>query len=70
MVILLGEKSTAARDKFSVNTNLAVSSTEFCQCLFDERNIREGLSGGCGHKGMIPLLLNADPGKRTVRRSC
>jgi len=25
--------------------------------VFDERDIREGLSGGGGHKVMIPLLL-------------
>jgi hypothetical protein len=34
---------------------LAVSSTEFCQSLFDEGNIREGLGGGGGHVAMIPL---------------
>lgn len=35
---------------------LAVSSTEFCQSLLDERDIRKGLGGGCGHVVMIPLL--------------
>jgi hypothetical protein len=35
---------------------LAVSSIEFCQALFDERDIREGLGSGCGHGVMIPLL--------------
>jgi hypothetical protein len=29
--------------------------TEFCRCKFDERDIRECLGGGCGHKAMIPL---------------
>ena len=35
---------------------LAVSSTEFCQCKFDEGDIREGLGGGCGYAAMISLL--------------
>jgi hypothetical protein len=34
---------------------LAVSSIEFCQEIFDERDIREALSGGSGHVAMIPL---------------
>jgi hypothetical protein len=37
-------------------TNLAVSSIEFCQCKFDERDIRERLGGGSGHRVMIPLV--------------
>jgi MoaD family protein len=37
------EKSTPARDKFAAKTNLAVSSTKFCQCKFDEGNVRERL---------------------------
>ena len=41
---------------FASKTNLAVSSTEFCQALFDERDVRESLSGGCGHGVMIPPL--------------
>jgi hypothetical protein len=45
----------SATDEFADKTNLAVSSTEFCPSLFDERDIREGLSGGCGHRVMIPL---------------
>jgi hypothetical protein len=31
-----------------------VTSTEFCQAIFDEGDIREGLGGGCGHEVMIP----------------
>ena len=41
--------------KSGLKTSLAVSSIEFCQCKFDEGDIREGLSGGCGHIFMIPL---------------
>jgi hypothetical protein len=37
----------------SNKTNLVVSSTEFCQALFDESNIGMGLSDGCGHRMMI-----------------
>jgi hypothetical protein len=37
---------------------LAVSSMEFCQEIFDERDIREALGGGCGHGAMIPPLSN------------
>jgi hypothetical protein len=33
-----------------------VSSAEFCQAIFEEREIREGLGGGGGHRVMIPLL--------------
>jgi hypothetical protein len=33
---------------------------EYCGCLFDEGNIREGLGGGCGHGVMISLLSNED----------
>jgi hypothetical protein len=36
--------------------NLAVSSIEFCQALFDEGNIGKGLGGGGGHTKMIPSL--------------
>jgi hypothetical protein len=48
------EKSTSARDKFAPKINLAVSSTEFCQCKFDKGKIGIRLSGGGGHGGMIP----------------
>ena len=34
------EKSASATDKFAVKITLAVSSTEFCQTLFDESQIR------------------------------
>jgi hypothetical protein len=37
-------------------TTLAVSSIEFCQCKFDECNVRKGLGGDSGHAVMIPLL--------------
>jgi hypothetical protein len=29
-------KNMSARDKFDVKANVAISSTEFCQCSFDE----------------------------------
>jgi hypothetical protein len=32
-----------------------VSAREYCGCLFDEGNIREGLSACGGHRAMIPL---------------
>jgi hypothetical protein len=50
------EKNTSPRDKFVPKTNLAVGSTEYCGCLFNESDIRKGLGGGCGHKKMIPSL--------------
>jgi hypothetical protein len=34
---------------------LAVSSTEFCRCTFDEGQIGIRLGGGCGHIWIIPL---------------
>jgi hypothetical protein len=45
-----------AGDRLAVKTNLAVSSIEFCQAIFDERDIREALGGCCGHIVIIPLL--------------
>jgi hypothetical protein len=36
---------------------LAVRSIEFCQAIFDEGDVREGLGDGCSHEGMIPLRL-------------
>jgi hypothetical protein len=39
----------SARDDFATKTNLAVSSTEFCQSIFDEGDIRAGLGGGSCH---------------------
>jgi hypothetical protein len=44
-----------ARDTFAVKTNIAVSSTEFFQCSFDEGDVREGLGGSSRHGVMIPL---------------
>jgi hypothetical protein len=50
-----------SRQKFAGQTcsglkvNLAVCSTEFCQCSIDEVDIRKGLGGGSGHEVMIPL---------------
>ena len=43
----LSEK-TSVRDEFAAKTNLAVRSTKFCQCKFDERDIRGGLCDCCG----------------------
>ena len=37
---------------------LAVSSIEFCQALFDERNVSTRYGGSCGHTTMIPLGSN------------
>jgi hypothetical protein len=33
-------------EQFAAKTSLAVSSIEFCQYSFDERDIREGLGAG------------------------
>jgi hypothetical protein len=38
------------------NTNLAVSSIEYCGCLFDERDVSTSLSSCGRHDPMIPLL--------------
>jgi hypothetical protein len=46
------------RSKFAARTNLAVSSMEYCDCLFDEGDIWILLDGGGGHKAMIPPLCN------------
>jgi len=40
----------------SPKTNLTISSTEFCQAIFDEGDIRLGLGGCSGHGAMISLL--------------
>jgi hypothetical protein len=37
-------------------TSLAFSSIEFCQAIFDERDIGISLGGGSGHGVMIPSL--------------
>lgn len=42
----------------SPKTNLMFSSTEFCQAIFEERDVRETLDGGGGHGAMIPPLRN------------
>jgi hypothetical protein len=41
---------------FCVRIILTASSIEFCQGIFDEGYIREGLGGGGGHRAMIPPL--------------
>jgi hypothetical protein len=41
-------------DNLAAKTDFAVSSTEFRQSKFDERNIGRGLGGGGGQR-MIPL---------------
>ena len=43
---------------FCVKLILTVSSTEFRQALFDERNVRTRYGGSCGHTTMIPLGSN------------
>ena len=45
-----------AGDNSGLKTNLAVSSTEFCQSIFDKRDISRGLCSGSGHGVMIPPL--------------
>jgi hypothetical protein len=49
----LEKKSVPAKDKFAVKIIRAVSSTEFCQYKFDERDIRERLGAGYGHTFII-----------------
>jgi hypothetical protein len=44
------------KSDFAAKTNLAISSTEFCQALFDESQIGIRYGGGSGHEVMIPLL--------------
>ena len=44
MILFLPNRENSARQ-----TNLAVSSTEFCQEICDEGDIREGLGDGCGN---------------------
>jgi hypothetical protein len=56
MLAWLSDKRALGRDTFATKTSLAVTSTEFCQALFDESYIRRSLSGNCGHKAMIPSL--------------
>ena len=48
------------------NTYLAVASTGFCRCKFDERNIREGLGGGGGHSVMITPLGSEGTDEETL----
>jgi hypothetical protein len=52
-------KKLAVKLEFAAKITLAVSSMEFCQEIFDESYIREGLGDGCGHGAMIPLLQNS-----------
>ena len=49
------EQKDVSKHNFAFKTNLAVSSTEFCQAIFDERDIRRGLGCGSGHGMMMPL---------------
>ena len=55
-LLVLPEINTSASDVPCPTTILAVSSTGFCQEIFDEGDIGMGLSGGCGHTVMIPSL--------------
>src|SRR3989304_2656921 len=48
-VLVTCAKSTSARDKLATKTSLAVSSMEYCCCLFSESYIRRGLGSGSGH---------------------
>jgi hypothetical protein len=49
----MAEKSTSAKDKFAPKTNLAVSSTEFCQCKFNEGDVGMGDGGGGLHDASL-----------------
>jgi hypothetical protein len=49
-MVRLGEKHIA-NDRFAAKTDLAVSSIEFCQAIFDENYIRDDLGGGCPTRG-------------------
>ena len=42
------------KDNFAVKMTLAVTSTEFCQAIFEEYDIRDGL--GAEVRGMAPPL--------------
>jgi hypothetical protein len=53
------EKSSSASDIPCSKTNLAVSSTEFCQAIFDEGNIGLRVSCCSGHMAMIPPVLQS-----------
>jgi len=39
-----------------------VTSTEFCQAIFDEGDIREGLGGCVCHEAMIPSAYGEQAG--------
>jgi hypothetical protein len=43
------------KDIFTAKTNLAVSSTEFCQSIYCEGDIGLGLSSCSSHGAMRPL---------------
>ena len=49
-------ENTSARDKIAAKITTVVSSTEFCQEIFDERDVRECLGGRGGHRAIIPLV--------------
>ncbi len=58
--LLASVKSTSAKDNFAAKTSLAVSSTKFCQSIFDESYIWRGLGSCCGHTVMILSLWSLD----------
>ena len=51
---------------FAAKTTLAVSSTKFCQCKFDERKIRIRLGGG--HKWKC-IFANDNPHSEQAAQS-
>ena len=52
-------------DIFTAKTNLAVSSTEFCQSIYCESNIRRALGGGrVGFHNYLVSSQNLGAGKR------
>jgi hypothetical protein len=40
---LFCDKNVSVKGNFGLNTNLVVSSIEFCQAIFDKGDIRRGL---------------------------
>ena len=52
--LLATENSPSAKNKLAPKINLAVSSIEFCQAIFDEGDVREGLGSGSGHRAILP----------------
>jgi hypothetical protein len=59
-------KSLSAK-VFCLKIILAIRSTEFCQCTFDEGDIREALGGDGGHTWIILLEFQSKSKDRDLR---